>query len=99
VLDEEDGTSLATEERFIVNSTFRQKLFRSRPFLAGTCNFDSLIQLLLSRCRMLMDKVRPDVVLDIEEYDAAVHAELPLGPRELLRQYIREGRLGRNTGL
>jgi len=46
----------------------------------------------------LMDKVGLDVVLDIEEHYAAVHPELPVGPRELLQQYIREGRLGIKTG-
>jgi 3-hydroxybutyryl-CoA dehydrogenase len=46
----------------------------------------------------LMDKVGLDVVLDIEEHYAAIHPELPLGPRVLLKQYIQEGRLGRKTG-
>jgi len=46
----------------------------------------------------LMDKVGLDVVLDIEEHYAAIHPELPSGPRELLKQYIKEGRLGRKTG-
>jgi 3-hydroxybutyryl-CoA dehydrogenase len=45
----------------------------------------------------LMDKVGLDVVLDIEEHYAAIHPELPSGPRELLKQYIQEGRLGRKT--
>jgi 3-hydroxybutyryl-CoA dehydrogenase len=44
-----------------------------------------------------MDKVGLDVVLDIEEHYAAIHPELPSGPRELLKQYIQEGRLGRKT--
>jgi 3-hydroxybutyryl-CoA dehydrogenase len=46
----------------------------------------------------LMDQVGLDVVLDIEEHYAAIHPELPSGPRELLKQYIQEGRLGRKTG-
>lgn len=46
----------------------------------------------------LMDKVGLDVVLDIEEHYAAIHPELPLGPRELLRQYVKEGNLGLKTG-
>jgi 3-hydroxybutyryl-CoA dehydrogenase len=46
----------------------------------------------------LMDKVGLDVVLDIEEHYAAVHPELPVGPRELLQQYVSEGRLGKKTG-
>ena len=46
----------------------------------------------------LMDKVGLDVVLDIEEHYAAIHPELPLGPRELLKQYVKEGRLGLKTG-
>lgn len=46
----------------------------------------------------LMDKVGLDVVLDIEEHYAAVHPELPVGPRELLQQYISKGRLGVKTG-
>ena len=46
----------------------------------------------------MMDKVGLDVVLDIEEHYAAIHPELPMGPRELLKQYIKEGRLGVKTG-
>lgn len=46
----------------------------------------------------LMDKVGLDVVLDIEEHYAAIRPELPVGPRELLKQYIKEGRLGQKTG-
>jgi 3-hydroxybutyryl-CoA dehydrogenase len=46
----------------------------------------------------LMDKVGLDVVLDIEEHYAAIHPELPVGPREVLKQYISEGRLGMKTG-
>jgi 3-hydroxybutyryl-CoA dehydrogenase len=46
----------------------------------------------------LMDKVGLDVVLDIEEHYAAIHPELPLGPRKLLKQYIKEGPLGLKVG-
>ena len=46
----------------------------------------------------LMDKVGLDVVLDIEEHYAAIYPELPLGARELLKQYVKEGRLGLKTG-
>ena len=46
----------------------------------------------------LMDKVGLDVVLDIEDHYAAIHPELPVGPRELLKKYIDEGRLGIKTG-
>jgi len=46
----------------------------------------------------MMDKVGLDVVLDIEEHYAAIHPELPAGPRGLLKQYIKEGRLGVKTG-
>ena len=46
----------------------------------------------------LMDKVGLDVALDIEEHYAAIHPELPSEPRELLKQYIKEGRLGLKTG-
>jgi len=46
----------------------------------------------------LMDKVGLDVVLDIEEHYAAIHPELSARPRELLKQYIKEGRLGLKTG-
>jgi 3-hydroxybutyryl-CoA dehydrogenase len=45
-----------------------------------------------------MDKVGLDVVLDIEKHYAAIRPELPAGPRELLKQYIKEGRLGLKTG-
>ena len=46
----------------------------------------------------LMDKVGLDVVLDIEEHYAAIHHEFPSGPRALLKQYIKQGRLGLKTG-
>ena len=46
----------------------------------------------------LMDNVGLDVALDIEEHYAAIHPELPSEPRELLKQYIKEGRLGLKTG-
>jgi 3-hydroxybutyryl-CoA dehydrogenase len=46
----------------------------------------------------LMDAVGLDVVLDIEENYAKVREDIPQGPRELLRDYLRRGRLGRKTG-
>lgn len=46
----------------------------------------------------LMDKVGLDVVLDIEEHYAAIRPGLPVGPRELLKRYIKEGHLGMKTG-
>ncbi len=45
-----------------------------------------------------MDQVGLDVVLDIEEHYAAVNPALPTAPRELLRQYIAQGRLGKKVG-
>ena len=45
-----------------------------------------------------MDKVGLDVVLDIEEHYATIRPTIPTGPRELLKQYIKEGRLGLKTG-
>lgn len=45
-----------------------------------------------------MDRIGLDVVLAIEEHYAAVRPALPTGPRELLREYISEGRLGTKTG-
>lgn len=46
----------------------------------------------------MMDAVGLDVVLDIEEHYAAERDGIPQGPRELLRRYIDEGRLGAKTG-
>src|SRR4051794_5802010 len=46
----------------------------------------------------LMDRVGLDVVLAIEEHYAEVRPGIPEGPRELLRQYIDEGRLGAKSG-
>jgi 3-hydroxybutyryl-CoA dehydrogenase len=46
----------------------------------------------------LMDKVGLDVVLDIEKHYAAVRPGLPEGVRQLLKQYIGEGRLGVKAG-
>lgn len=45
-----------------------------------------------------MDRVGLDVVLAIEEHYAAVRPGIPEAPRELLRKYIAEGRLGGKTG-
>jgi 3-hydroxybutyryl-CoA dehydrogenase len=46
----------------------------------------------------LMDTVGLDVVLDIEENYADVREGIPQGPRDLLRDYIGRGRLGRKAG-
>tara|TARA_R110001599_G_scaffold353838_1_gene599675 strand:- start:35184 stop:36059 length:876 start_codon:yes stop_codon:yes gene_type:complete len=46
----------------------------------------------------MMDRIGLDVVLDIEENYAAVRPGIPEGPRELLRGYIAEGRLGVKSG-
>jgi 3-hydroxybutyryl-CoA dehydrogenase len=45
----------------------------------------------------MMDAVGLDVVLDIEEHYAAAREGIPTEPRELLRQYIEKGHLGRKT--
>jgi len=45
----------------------------------------------------LMDKVGLDVVLDIEEHYAAIRPGIPTAPRQLLKQYIDQGRLGVKT--
>ena len=45
----------------------------------------------------MMDQVGLDVVLDIEEHYAAERDGIPTGPRELLRQYIDRGELGRKS--
>jgi 3-hydroxyacyl-CoA dehydrogenase, C-terminal domain len=44
------------------------------------------------------DAVGLDVVLDIEENYSEVREGIPTGPRELLREYLRRGRLGRKAG-
>ena len=46
----------------------------------------------------MMDQVGLDIVLDIEEHYCAEHPEYPEGPRQLLRTYIRQGRLGVKSG-
>ena len=46
----------------------------------------------------LMDRVGLDVVLDIEEHYASIRAGIPEGPRELLREYVDQGRLGVKSG-
>ena len=46
----------------------------------------------------LMDKVGLDVVLDIEEHYATTKGHTSEGPLALLREYVREGRLGQKTG-
>jgi len=45
-----------------------------------------------------MDMVGLDVVLAVEEHYAALTPSLPAGPRELLKKYIAEGRLGVKSG-
>lgn len=45
-----------------------------------------------------MDRVGLDVVLDIEENYAAHRDGIPDGPRELLKRYLAEGRLGMKSG-
>jgi 3-hydroxybutyryl-CoA dehydrogenase len=45
-----------------------------------------------------MDRVGLDVVLAIEEHYAAVRDGIPEGPRELLGEYIDQGRLGVKSG-
>ena len=46
----------------------------------------------------IMDKVGLDVVLDIEEHYAAIRPGIPAEPRQLLKRYIEQGRLGIKTG-
>jgi 3-hydroxybutyryl-CoA dehydrogenase len=46
----------------------------------------------------LMVRVGLDVVLTIEEHHADVREGIPEGPRELLRRYIDDGRLGNKGG-
>ena len=46
----------------------------------------------------LMDRVGLDVVLAIEEHYAEIRRGIPEGPRELLRRYIDDGRLGAKSG-
>jgi 3-hydroxybutyryl-CoA dehydrogenase len=46
----------------------------------------------------LMDQVGLDVVLDIEEHYCAEHPEYPEGPRQVLRSYVQQGRLGVKSG-
>ena len=45
-----------------------------------------------------MDKVGLDVVLDIEEHYAAIHPGIPAEPRQLLKRYMGQGRLGIKSG-
>jgi 3-hydroxybutyryl-CoA dehydrogenase len=45
-----------------------------------------------------MDKVGLDVVLDIEEHYAAILPGIPAEPRQLLKRYIEQGRLGIKSG-
>jgi 3-hydroxybutyryl-CoA dehydrogenase len=45
-----------------------------------------------------MDRIGLDVVLDIEEHYAADREGIPESPRQLLREYIDQGRLGVKSG-
>lgn len=46
----------------------------------------------------MMDRVGLDIVLDIENHYAAAREGLPESPRQLLQEYIEQGRLGRKSG-
>jgi 3-hydroxybutyryl-CoA dehydrogenase len=46
----------------------------------------------------LMDQVGLDVALAIEEHYAEIRDGIPQGPRDLLRSYVEEGRLGVKSG-
>jgi 3-hydroxybutyryl-CoA dehydrogenase len=46
----------------------------------------------------LMDRVGLDVVLDIEEHYAAIRRGIPAEPRQLLKRYVEQGRLGIKSG-
>lgn len=46
----------------------------------------------------MIDSVGLDVVLNIEEHYAQLRPGLPVGPRDLLKRMIDEGRLGRKSG-
>ena len=61
---------------------------------------DRLFQILRSNDGpfRIMDKVGLDVVLDIEEHYAAVRPGIPAEPRQLLKRYIEQGRLGIKSG-
>lgn len=45
-----------------------------------------------------MDQVGLDVVLDIEEHYAAERPSLPIEVRDLLKNYVAQGKLGVKTG-
>lgn len=45
-----------------------------------------------------MDNVGLDTVLDIEEHYAHERTGIPEAPRELLKEYIAKGWLGRKSG-
>ena len=47
---------------------------------------------------MQMDIVGLDVVLDIEEHYAETRTGLPLQPRALLKDMVKDGRLGVKSG-
>lgn len=69
--------------------------------VASPEDVDALYKLVLGARRgpfESMDLVGLDVALDIEENYAAHREGLPQGPRELLRRYIAEGRLGVKSG-
>ena len=46
----------------------------------------------------MMDRVGLDIVLDIENHYAAAREGLPESPRQLLKEYLEQGRLGRKSG-
>jgi len=79
----------------------REALMVLHEGVAEPADVDKLYTMVLGARRgpfRAMDQVGLDVVLDIEENYAASRQGLPDGPRQLLRRYIADGRLGAKTG-
>lgn len=79
----------------------RESLAVAAEGVASPEDIDRLFMMVLGTADgpfRMMDRVGLDIVLDIEDHYAATREGLPESPRQLLREYIEQGRLGRKSG-
>ncbi len=79
----------------------RESLAVAAEGVAAPEEIDQLFMMVLGTADgpfRMMDRVGLDIVLDIENHYATEREGLPEGPRQLLQEYIGQGRLGRKNG-
>ncbi len=96
-----EGESMGFIHNRIWAAIKREALMVLDEGVAAPADIDRLYTMVLGARRgpfRAMDSVGLDVVLDIEENYAAHRGGIPEGPRDLLRRYIADGRLGVKSG-